>query len=48
MKPHSLYTTDTPAPIGPYSQVVQAGDLIFISGQIFQNVLLEIEAIACR
>lgn len=29
-----LETADAPAPIGPYSQGVQAGNLIFISGQI--------------
>ena len=27
-------TTDAPAPIGPYSQAVQAGNTLFISGQI--------------
>jgi 2-iminobutanoate/2-iminopropanoate deaminase len=29
-----IHTQDAPAPIGPYSQAVQAGDLIFISGQV--------------
>ena len=29
-----INTTAAPAPIGPYNQAVQAGDLIFISGQI--------------
>jgi len=27
-------TTDAPAPIGPYSQAVQAGKTLYISGQI--------------
>ena len=27
-------TQDAPAPIGPYSQSVQAGNILFISGQI--------------
>ena len=29
-----INTPDAPAPIGPYSQAVKAGDLLFISGQI--------------
>jgi 2-iminobutanoate/2-iminopropanoate deaminase len=29
-----LNTPNAPAPIGPYSQAVQAGNLLFISGQI--------------
>jgi 2-iminobutanoate/2-iminopropanoate deaminase len=29
-----LITPNAPAPIGPYSQAVQAGNLLFISGQI--------------
>ncbi len=31
-KPH--LTNDAPAPIGPYSQSIQAGDMLYISGQI--------------
>lgn len=27
-------TTNAPAAIGPYSQAVQAGDLVFVSGQL--------------
>ncbi len=27
-------TTNAPAPIGPYSQAVKTGDLLFISGQV--------------
>ncbi|KDE56033.1 endoribonuclease [Methanoculleus sp. MH98A] len=30
----ALYTDDAPEPIGPYSQAVQSGDYLFISGQI--------------
>lgn len=29
-----INTKDAPAPIGPYSQAVQAGNMLFISGQI--------------
>lgn len=29
-----INTTDAPAPIGPYSQAVQSGNMLFISGQI--------------
>ena len=29
-----VYTTNAPAPIGPYSQGVLAGNLLFLSGQV--------------
>ena len=29
-----IYTENAPEPIGPYSQAVQTGNLLFISGQI--------------
>jgi len=29
-----IYTEKAPEPIGPYSQAVQAGNMLFISGQI--------------
>jgi 2-iminobutanoate/2-iminopropanoate deaminase len=29
-----IYTPQAPAPIGPYSQAVQAGDTFYVSGQI--------------
>ncbi len=29
-----IQTDNAPAPIGPYSQAVQAGNLLFISGQV--------------
>lgn len=29
-----LFTSDAPAAIGPYSQAIRAGDLLFVSGQI--------------
>ncbi|MCO5237262.1 MAG: RidA family protein [Chitinophagaceae bacterium] len=32
--PTIINTPNAPAPIGPYSQSVMAGDLLFISGQI--------------
>jgi 2-iminobutanoate/2-iminopropanoate deaminase len=32
-----IHTPSAPAPIGPYSQAVQAGTLLFISGQIPLN-----------
>ncbi len=32
--PEIILTTGAPAPIGPYSQAVKAGGLVFVSGQI--------------
>jgi 2-iminobutanoate/2-iminopropanoate deaminase len=29
-----IHTQGAPAPIGPYSQAVQAGNLVFVSGQV--------------
>ena len=29
-----IYTTDAPAPVGPYSQAVMHGDTLYCSGQI--------------
>ena len=37
MKHQIIQTSNAPAPIGPYSQAVQAGDMLFISGQIALN-----------
>lgn len=34
MKKRVIETTKAPMPIGPYSQAIQAGDLLFLSGQI--------------
>jgi 2-iminobutanoate/2-iminopropanoate deaminase len=34
MEKKIIHTPDAPAPIGPYSQAVQAGPMLFISGQI--------------
>lgn len=34
MKHHAVLSPEAPEPIGPYSQAVQAGDLLFCSGQI--------------
>ena len=34
MKKQTINTSNAPKPVGPYSQAVKAGDLIFISGQI--------------
>jgi 2-iminobutanoate/2-iminopropanoate deaminase len=33
-RPEPLATADAPAAIGPYSQAIRAGDLLFLSGQI--------------
>jgi 2-iminobutanoate/2-iminopropanoate deaminase len=30
----AVYATDAPKPIGPYSQAVVAGNLLFVSGQL--------------
>ncbi len=32
MKP--IYTKNAPEPIGPYSQAIQAGNFVFVSGQV--------------
>jgi 2-iminobutanoate/2-iminopropanoate deaminase len=32
-----INTTNAPAPIGPYSQAVEAGNFLFVSGQIPAN-----------
>lgn len=29
-----IYSADAPEPIGPYSQAIQAGNMLFVSGQI--------------
>ncbi len=34
-----ITSNDAPAPIGPYSQAIQTGGIIFISGQIPTNAL---------
>ena len=34
MKKRAIHTEKAPRAIGPYSQAIQAGDLIFVSGQI--------------
>jgi 2-iminobutanoate/2-iminopropanoate deaminase len=31
---HPIHTANAPAAIGPYSQAVQAGNLVFVSGQL--------------
>src|SRR6185369_11597932 len=37
MEKKIINTTGAPDPIGPYSQAVQAGNLLFISGQVAIN-----------
>jgi 2-iminobutanoate/2-iminopropanoate deaminase len=34
MEKKIIETSEAPAPIGPYSQAVQAGNLLFVSGQV--------------
>lgn len=34
MPKKNIFTTSAPSPIGPYSQAVMVGDLLFVSGQI--------------
>lgn len=34
MQKEIIYTENAPAPIGPYSQAVKAGNFVFFSGQI--------------
>jgi len=38
-KSKPVYTSDAPKPIGPYSQAVVCGDLVFCSGQLGLNPL---------
>ncbi len=33
----AIYTTEAPAPIGPYNQAIQAGNTLYVSGQIAIN-----------
>lgn len=37
MEKKIIITENAPAPIGPYSQAVQAGNMLFVSGQIPMN-----------
>ncbi|HEY8895613.1 MAG TPA: RidA family protein [Niastella sp.] len=37
MEKNIINTSNAPAPIGPYSQAVQAGNFLFISGQVAIN-----------
>lgn len=37
MEKKIINTTNAPAPIGPYSQATEAGNLVFISGQVAIN-----------
>lgn len=37
MKKRIISSPNAPAPIGPYSQAVQSGELLFLSGQIALN-----------
>jgi 2-iminobutanoate/2-iminopropanoate deaminase len=34
MKKQIIYTSNAPSPIGPYSQAVLTGDVLYVSGQI--------------
>ncbi len=34
MSKNVIYSANAPEPIGPYSQAIQAGDLLFVSGQV--------------
>ncbi len=34
MQKEIIYTNQAPEPIGPYSQAVKAGNLLFVSGQV--------------
>lgn len=34
MQKEIIHSKDAPSPIGPYSQAVKAGNLVFISGQV--------------
>lgn len=34
MSKNVIYSANAPEPIGPYSQAIQAGELLFVSGQV--------------
>lgn len=34
MSKNVIYSANAPEPIGPYSQAIQAGNLLFVSGQV--------------
>lgn len=34
-----INTSNAPAPIGPYSQAIEAGDMLYVSGQVAINPL---------
>ena len=34
MEKHSIHSLQAPAPIGPYSQAIRAGQTLYVSGQI--------------
>jgi 2-iminobutanoate/2-iminopropanoate deaminase len=34
MEKNTIYTTQAPEPIGPYSQAILAGNTLYVSGQI--------------
>jgi 2-iminobutanoate/2-iminopropanoate deaminase len=34
---HSVFTKQAPAPVGPYSQAIRAGNFIFVAGQVPVN-----------
>ena len=34
MAKHVVLSPDAPAPVGPYSQGIRAGDLVFVAGQL--------------
>ena len=38
MEKESIYTDNAPAAIGPYSQAIRAGNMLFVSGQIALDV----------
>lgn len=38
MEKESIYTDNAPAAIGPYSQAIKAGNMLFVSGQIAADI----------
>jgi 2-iminobutanoate/2-iminopropanoate deaminase len=38
MEKESIYTDQAPAAIGPYSQAIRAGNMLFVSGQIAADI----------
>ncbi len=46
MEKESIYTDNAPAAIGPYSQGIKAGNMLFVSGQIAADIAINGDIVA--